>query len=114
MSRSRRLHSCGLFYADDCAREDSGCILVSRRLLERPPDTRFDAMELPEREPDALPRRMASQSEPTAFRCCVCGTATRWACPSASSLVCGRPLCRECRCPSHGVRGARRWEDVGR
>jgi len=35
-------------------------------------------------------------------KCQVCGGQAIRQCSCATSLVCGRPLCNNCNCPSHG------------
>ncbi len=40
--------------------------------------------------------------EHSKHKCRVCGKQAVGRCPSASSLVCGEPLCEKCRCPLHG------------
>jgi hypothetical protein len=37
--------------------------------------------------------------------CVVCGEQASCECGSAGSLVCGKPLCQSCACPSHGSTG---------
>jgi hypothetical protein len=53
-------------FCDRCRR--CGGIASHADFCEHAGDTRFDAIELPDRKPDALPRRMV---EP-APRCCEC------------------------------------------
>ena len=33
---------------------------------------------------------------------CHCGKQATGGCSSAGSLVCGRPTCNDCKCPTHG------------
>lgn len=37
--------------------------------------------------------------------CRVCGKQVTCECSSASSLVCGSPLCDDCKCPNHKEKG---------